>query len=41
MPKSNRNGTPRPVEGEIREFVRRDVVANPGPDNEPQLEASI
>ena len=30
------------VEGEIREFVRREVVANPGrqPDNEPQLEAS-
>jgi hypothetical protein len=30
------------VEGEIREFVRRDVVANPGrqTDNEPQLEAS-
>src|SRR5512133_3888826 len=30
------------VEGEIREFVRRDVAANPDrqPDNEPQLEAS-
>jgi hypothetical protein len=30
------------AEGEIREFVRRDVVASPGrqPDNEPQLVAS-
>jgi hypothetical protein len=30
------------VEGEIREFVRREVVANPGrqPDNEPHLEAT-
>jgi len=30
------------VDVEIREFVRREVVANPGrqPDNEPQLEAS-
>jgi cation transport regulator ChaC len=30
------------VEGEIRGFVRHDVVANPDrqPDNEPQLEAS-
>jgi hypothetical protein len=30
------------VEGEIREFVRRDVAVNPDrqPDNEPQLEAS-